>query len=214
MKVIDFVTVHLSRPQARILEIGCGDGELAMALARVGHSVTAIDPQAPVGPIFQQIPLERFDETTTFDAIVANRSLHHVHELGPALEKIEALLEPDGVLILSEFAWDRMDDPTALWYFSHRDEATSPVSSLSPETFPEAWIAEHADLHTSPVMKEQLEAHFATRLFEWVPYIARYYLERTDLESREAESIASGGINALGFRYVGTRQAVPTETRR
>lgn len=206
MDVIDFVAEHLSQPPARILEIGCGDGELAKALARDGHSVTAIDPQAPLGLIFQQIPLERFDETTTFDAIVANRSLHHVHELGPALEKIEALLEPDGVLILNEFAWDRMDDSTARWYLSHRDEAASPVSSLSPETFPEAWIEEHEDLHTSSVMKEQLEAHFTTRVFEWVPYMARYYLDRTDLESREAESIALGGINAVGFRYVGTRR--------
>jgi 2-polyprenyl-3-methyl-5-hydroxy-6-metoxy-1,4-benzoquinol methylase len=207
MEVFDFVAEHLGQPEARILEIGCGDGELAKALARDGHSVTAIDPKAPVGPIFQQIPLERFDETTTFDAIVANRSLHHVHELGPALVKIEALLEPDGVFILNEFAWDRMDDPTARWYFSHRDEAISPVPSLSPETFPEAWIAEHEDLHTSSVMKEQLEAHFATKVFEWVPYMAHYYLERTDLESQEAESIASGDINALGIRYVGTRQA-------
>jgi SAM-dependent methyltransferase len=206
LEVIDFVAEHLSRSRARILEIGCGDGELALALARDGHSVTAIDPRAPSGPIFQQIPLERFDETRTFDAIVANRSLHHVHELGSALEKIEALLEPHGALILNEFAWDRMDASTARWYFSHRDEAATPVSSLSPETFPGAWIAEHEDLHTSPVMKEQLEAHLVTKVFEWVPYIARNYLDRVDLESEEAESIASGDINAVGFRYVGTRQ--------
>jgi 2-polyprenyl-3-methyl-5-hydroxy-6-metoxy-1,4-benzoquinol methylase len=206
MEVLDFVAEHLSRPRSRILEIGCGDGELATALARDGHSVTAIDPRAPRGPIFQQISLERFDTTTIFDAIVANRSLHHVHELGPALEKIEALLEPDGALILNEFAWDRMDDPTARWYFSHRDEATSPVSSLLPETFPDAWIAEHEDLHTSPVMKEQLEAHFITRVFEWVPYIARNYLDRADLESQEADSIAAGDINPVGFRYVGARR--------
>ena len=206
MEVIDFVVQHLGPAQARILEIGCGDGELARALARDGHSVTAIDPQAPEGSIFRRIPLEGFDEAGTFDAIVANRSLHHVHELGPALEKIEALLEPDGALIISEFAWDRMDHSTAGWYRSHREEATPPVSSLSPDAFPEAWIAEHEDLHTSSVMKAQLEARFATRIFEWVPYIARYYLDRIDLESREADSIASNDINALGFRYVGVRR--------
>ena len=207
MEVIDFVSEHLGQPRARILEIGCGDGELARALARDGHSITAIDPRAPLGPIFQQVPLERFDEATTFDAIVANRSLHYVHELGPALDKIEALLEPDGVLVLNEFAWDRMDGPTARWYFSHRAEGTSPISSLTAETFPEAWIAEHEGLHTSSVMKDQLEAHFATRVFEWVPYIARNYLDRADLVSREAESIARGDINAVGFRYVGTRRS-------
>ena len=206
MEVIGFVAEHLRQPRARILEIGCGDGELATALASDGHSVTAIDPRAPWGPIFQQISLERYEGTTTFDAIVANRSLHHVHALGPALEKITTLLEPDGVLILNEFAWDQMDDATAGWYFSHRDEATSPASAPQSETFPDAWIEEHAGLHTSTVMKEQLEAHFVTRTFEWIPYIARNYLDRADLESQEAESIASGGINAVGFRYVGTRQ--------
>ena len=209
MEVVDFVSEHLGRPQVRILEIGCGDGELAKALASRGHSVTAIDPRAPEGPIFRQIPLERFDEGATFDAIVANRSLHHVHELGPALEKIETLLEPDGALILSEFAWDRMNDATARWYRAHRDDATPPVSSLLPGAFPEAWVAEHEGLHTSSVMKKELEARFATSVFEWAPYIARHYLDRIDLEPREASSISSGDINAVGFRYVGGDLRVP-----
>jgi 2-polyprenyl-3-methyl-5-hydroxy-6-metoxy-1,4-benzoquinol methylase len=43
-RVEGFVLDQVGLPPARVLEVGCGEGELAHALARTGHSVTAIDP--------------------------------------------------------------------------------------------------------------------------------------------------------------------------
>jgi ubiquinone/menaquinone biosynthesis C-methylase UbiE len=205
MDVADFVARHLPQPKTQILEVGCGEGELAVALAEQGHLVTAIDPQAPTGSIFRQVSLEDFDEAKIFDAVVANRSLHHVQDLAAALEKIHSLLRTRGVLILNEFAWDQMDQATASWYLSQVDVPKPEDTSLLPGNFPKIWIAEHDGLHPSSVMREQLAEHFVTQLFEWTPYMARYYLERNDLEAEEARLIQDGEIKGVGFRYVGQR---------
>ena len=129
-----------------MLEIGCGKGELARALAAAGYDVVAIDPEAPEGPIFRRTTIEAFDDSGPFDAVVASLSLHHVHDLGAALDKLVRLLR--GPLILNEFAWDRLDP-------------------MTPE-----WEEEHEGLHGYGVMRAELDARFEERFFEWRPYPA------------------------------------------
>src|SRR5918998_551621 len=84
----EFVLSQLAAPPARVLEVGCGEGELARAMAGEGYEVVAIDPDAPEGPIFRRTTIEEFDDPGPFDAVVASRSLHHVHDLGGALDKL------------------------------------------------------------------------------------------------------------------------------
>src|SRR5919197_4338609 len=99
-----FVHAHLPSPPARVLEVGCGRGDLARALARAGHRVVAIDPHAPPGELFRTTTLEDFADPDPFDAVVASRSLHHVADLPAALDKIARLLRLHGRLILNEHA--------------------------------------------------------------------------------------------------------------
>ena len=80
-RVEEFVLGQIGDPPARVLEVGCGAGELAQALARAGHSVTAIDPRAPEGPSFRRVRIEEFSAPGPFDYVVASQSLHHVDEL-------------------------------------------------------------------------------------------------------------------------------------
>jgi SAM-dependent methyltransferase len=143
-ELIDFVLSQLPPPPGRVLEIGCGEGELALALAEHGYEVVAIDPEAPDGPIFRRTSIEAFDEPGPFDAVVASRSLHHVHDLGAMLDKLLRLLR--GPMILNEFAWDRRDP-------------------MTPE-----WEAEHKGLHGYGAMRAELDARFEERFFEWLPY--------------------------------------------
>lgn len=144
MELTEFVLSQLDPPPRRVLEIGCGRGELARAVSERGYDMLAIDPEAPAGPIFRRTTIEAFDEPGPFDAVVASLSLHHVHELGAALDKIVRFLR--GPLILNEHAWDRLEPMT-------RD-----------------WQEEHEGLHGYGAMRAELDARFEERFFEWRPY--------------------------------------------
>jgi SAM-dependent methyltransferase len=190
--------VHAAVPlsPARVLEVGCGPGALARALDAMGYDVVAIDPQAPEGPIFRRTTLEEFDETGAFDAAVASYALHHIDRLDRALDRIAALLTPEGKLVIEEFGWDRVDQATAGWYGQQRG-ASSSIDVVLAE-----WEAEHEGLHGYAQMKHALEKRFAEDFFEWRPYLYRC-LERDDVEPTEHAAIRAGDIQAVGFRYVG-----------
>ena len=81
MNLEPFVAAHLPAAPARVLEVGCGRGALAHAMARLGHDVLAIDPGAPDGELFRCVSLEDLDDPGPFGAVVASRSLHHIHDL-------------------------------------------------------------------------------------------------------------------------------------
>jgi 2-polyprenyl-3-methyl-5-hydroxy-6-metoxy-1,4-benzoquinol methylase len=76
-----FVETHLPAAPARVLEVGCGRGDLARGIARLGYQVDAIDPEAPVGAIFHAVSLEEFSDPGPFDAVLANLALHHIPDL-------------------------------------------------------------------------------------------------------------------------------------
>ena len=100
MDFTTFVLSHLAPPVARVLEVGCGQGQLALALDALGYDVVAVDPVAPEGPIFRRIQIEELVEPQPFDAAVASYSLHHVVDLNRVLDKLCALLKPEGVLVV------------------------------------------------------------------------------------------------------------------
>jgi SAM-dependent methyltransferase len=145
-ELTDFVLSQLPPSPARVLEVGCGEGELARSLDAEGYDVVAIDPEAPEGPLFRRTSIEAFDERGPFDAVVASRSLHHVHDLGGVLDKLLRLLADGGPLILNEFAWDRREP-------------------MTPE-----WEEEHAGLHGYGAMRFEFDARFEEHFFDWRPY--------------------------------------------
>jgi SAM-dependent methyltransferase len=142
--LIDFVLSQLPPAPCRVLEVGCGKGELARGLVEHGYDVVAIDPEAPDGEIFRRTTIEALEDPGPFDAVVASLSLHHVHDLGAALDKLRRL--SDGPLILNEHAWDRLEP-------------------MRPE-----WEEEHEGLHGYGAMRAELDARFEEQFFEWRPY--------------------------------------------
>lgn len=186
MSFTAFVLSHLQPPPRRVLEVGCGRGELALALDAAGYEVVAVDPEAPEGPIFRQVAIEDLDEPGPFDAVLASFSLHHVHDLDSVLDQLRGLLAPEGVVILDEFGWDLIDERTAQQY----------------DREPAEWRAEHDDLHGFERLRGALEARFDEQHFSSEPYFSRHHGADED---EERELIASGKIRALGFRYVGRK---------
>ena len=193
---VDFVLSQLDRTPSRVLEIGCGDGQAALALAAAGHDVTAIDPVAPEGPIFERVTLEEFDPSAPFDVVVASLSLHHVPDLELAVDKI-AQLAP--LLVVEEFAWDHFDERTARWYLAHLDGPSKSAQQCLRD-----WQDEHDGLHGYETLRTAFDRRFREQLFAWRPYLHRYPGVRADQKSEQA-MIDAEAVNALGFRYVGTR---------
>jgi SAM-dependent methyltransferase len=191
-----WVLTQLERTPSRVLEIGCGDGQAALALAASGLEVTAIDPVAPEGPIFERVTLEEYVPSAPFDAVVANRSLHHVPDLALAVDKI-AQLAP--VLVVEEFAWDRFDERAADWYLAHLDRPAKSAQQCLRD-----WNEEHEGLHGHETMRTAFDRVFREQFFAWRPYLHRYPEVRADEKSEQA-MIDAGLLDAIGFRYVGTR---------
>ncbi len=183
---------ELPPPPARVLEVGCGSGELARALAADGYDVVAVDPKAPTGAIFRQTTLEALGDEEPFDGAIASLALHHVDDLGVALGKLRSLLPPGASLVLREFGWDLLDEPTARWDYERRGRAGGLAE----------WQAEHEDLHRFAAMRAALDAHFQERSFEWGPYLSEYE-PREGQADEERRLIESGAIRAVGFIYVG-----------
>ena len=201
MTVNEFVLSHLPPPPARVLEVGCGSGELARVLSEEGYDVLAIDPRAPDGAIFRRATLEELDEPGPFDGVVAARVLHHVRPLRPAIEKL-ARLAP--LVVLDEFAPELLDAATAEWYEGqYRILAAAGREPPGPPAI-EEWRRNHADLHPSSVVLAEVGRRFRQRLLERRLYLYRW-LAGPATEPLEQALVDAGAIAALGYRYVGER---------
>jgi hypothetical protein len=187
-----------------VLEVGCGyEGGVAPTLADAGHDVLAIDPDAPEGPLYRQITLEELDDPGPFDAVVAGRVLHHVNPLGPALDKVAGLAP---LLILDEFAWNHMDEPTVDWYEAqHRLLVAAGREPKGPSDLAD-WRARHPGLHPYETLRREIDARFEERHFEWRPYLYRW-LRGPASESLEEGLIAAGAIRPIGWRYAGVTRS-------
>jgi SAM-dependent methyltransferase len=180
---LEFFLAHLPQPPARVLEVGCGDGTLARALAET-YEVTAIDPVAPEGAIFRRERIEDHDGGP-YDAIVASSSLHHVHDLDSVVAQLASLAP---LLLLSEFAWERLDAQGAAW--------------LSQYLQTDGWEAAHAHHHTGGALRAALARAFDERAYIEVPYLYRFAAVPAEAERA---ALAVGEVKPIGFFYAGAR---------
>jgi SAM-dependent methyltransferase len=201
MDVTAFAEAQLPPPPARVLEVGCGKGDLARAVARLGYEIVAIDPQAPDGEIFEPVSLEEFAGSGPFDAVLANRALHHIPDLASALDRVTLLLRPGGRLIVHEHAWELMDERTARWYLERR-AAIDPSAPASVETCLADWNTGHAGLHGYAGLRGALDQRFRERYFAWTPYL-HGELGGPEVEREERDLIEAGMIQPIGFNYAG-----------
>jgi ubiquinone/menaquinone biosynthesis C-methylase UbiE len=202
VSLIEFVLTHLPPPPARVLEVGCGRGELACAVAAAGHDVTAIDPAAPDGPIFRRIKLEELEDDARFDAVVASGVFHHMGEsLEPNLDRVARVLAGGGPFLLDEFGPDRLDEVTAAWYEGQR-LILAAAGRPSSRPGAEQWAQHHVSVTASDVLLAAVRSRFEEQVYEDVPYLWRY-LDGVASAELEESLVSMGAIRALGFRLVG-----------
>jgi SAM-dependent methyltransferase len=203
---LDFAHDQLPAPPARVLEVGCGSGELTTALAVAGHDVLGIDPLAPQGELFRRVLLEDLEPVEgPFDAVIASHSLHHIRDLDHALDLIVALLRPGGVLVLDEHGWDLADEETLDWLYHQRRSLAAAGHGEAPaslEALREDWGSEHLGLHGFETLRAAVAERFEERAFVRVPFLHRL-LGGVATEVLEQALIDGAAIQALGFRYAG-----------
>jgi SAM-dependent methyltransferase len=190
-----------------VLEVGCGKGKLALALDAAGYQVTAIDPAAPVGPIFRRIKLEELEDDARFDAVVARGVFHHMGEsLEPNLDRVARALEGGGPFVLDEFGPDRLDEVTAAWYEGQR-LILAAAGRPSHRPSAEQWAQHHVSVTPSDVLLSAVRSRFEEQFSEDVPYLWRY-LDGVASAELEESLVSMGAIAALGFRFVGMPKRV------
>src|SRR6476620_12745296 len=118
----DFIQRSLPAGARRVLEIGCGSGELAASLLQDGVSIIAIDNDADFIAAAQRLGVDARIaawpdfEDGQFDAVLFTRSLHHVHPLDKAVQRAADSLVIGGRLIVEDFAYETADEKTLQWF--------------------------------------------------------------------------------------------------
>jgi SAM-dependent methyltransferase len=197
--VVAFVRAALPAPPAHVLEIGAGDGELAIALRDGGYEVTAIDPAAPDGVPVQRVAL--LDVRGTFDAAVAVVSLHHVEPLEESCAHLATLVPAGGRLVVDELDVGRLDERAATWWLAQR-RAAGKVDEQGPAELI-AFMRHH--VHALDSVLEALAPHFELGAPVPCPYLHRWNLD-PGLREVEERLVARGALPAIGARVIATRR--------
>jgi SAM-dependent methyltransferase len=225
----DFIRRSLPQCCQRILEVGCGTGELAVRLSQDGYAVIAIDSEHDSVAAARQLGVDARVATWPdfydgdFDAVLFTRSLHHIHPLDESVKHAADSLADEGRIVVEEFAYESTDEKTLRWFASairslktanlltEADELLSKTETLN------AWRESHEhDLHTAAQIGAQLEKVFGQLVNEEAPYYFRYLagaIVATDkrdailqaLAEEETALAGNGSIVSLGRRFLAAR---------
>ena len=195
-----FVLSQLPPPPARVLEVGCGAGELALALDAAGYDVVAVDPRAPDGPIFRRTTLARarrrrpvrgrgravlaapHRRRSTLRSTTSRRCCVRAREARGRGVRLGPRRRPDGRLDRAS-SWARLGGAALAEWRAERERPARlrrPAARRSTGASRSACSSGVRSLHRS--------------------------LERPELEAREREAIEPRRDPAIGFRYVGVRR--------
>jgi SAM-dependent methyltransferase len=229
-----FVEAHLPGRTSGVLEVGCGEGRLAAALAAAGYRVTAIDrdPDAVAGARGRGV--EAIEATWPefdggpFDAILFVRSLHHIGSLDEAVARAAELLAQGGRVIVEDFDFVAANEETVGWLLGAA-RALAAAGRLRPpegglvarllgggESLAE-WRGHHLEhgVHAGDVMLAAMVRRLHLVHESDSPYLYRYLAAAMSADGGdvvaaavrdEADRIERGVIRAVGRRFVGVRR--------
>lgn len=124
----------------RILNAGCGSGDLSRRLGDLGHTVLGIDPEPSYIALalrnsasashtncsFQVCSIEEFSGTGNFDCVIATDVLEHIEDDHTAYAKMVSLVKPGGLVLITV--------PAGQWLFGYHDEQLGHFRRYSHKT--------------------------------------------------------------------------------
>lgn len=227
-QTVSFLTDVL-RGRLRVLEVGCGRGDVARRLGAAGLRMTAIDlklpdPSPAPGVTFIERDFLHYDDAP-FDAIVFTASLHHISPLAAAIDRAYRLLTPGGLFVADDFDLDAPNVETLRWYYDIQDMLSAadlfPRERVDPPNgdVVQRWRAAHSDeppLHTGVQMRRAIAERFDLRDVHGAAYLYRYITRHLPHDARgvavaqhmymsERRAIADGTLTAVGLGIVAVR---------
>ena len=190
-ETVAFVMSH-SAAAAAVLEIGCGEGDVALVLLNQGYGVIGVDASQEVVARAQErgVPAvwatwPEF-ECGAVDTVAFTRSLHHIAPISGAIHKARELLTKKGVLLVEDFSVYEADETTINWLLETLRAPAGrgliqPVRGafvtdlLAADDAVVVWRQSHDhDLHTIAAMTQAIAEEFIVRETCAVPYLYRY----------------------------------------
>jgi 2-polyprenyl-3-methyl-5-hydroxy-6-metoxy-1,4-benzoquinol methylase len=112
LKFIQSAIVGLKNPKAKVLDVGCGNGNSSRQIASLGFEVIGIDisdktieAANELNPYpnlrFENIAAEELDLNDKFDVIICSEVVEHINEPAPVIKSLKKLLKIDGILIVT-----------------------------------------------------------------------------------------------------------------
>jgi SAM-dependent methyltransferase len=228
---VAFIASHVPSGGA-VLEVGCGEGHVALELLNRGYQLIGVDSDQEViaraqerGVSAVQASWPEF-KSAPLDGVVFTRSLHHIAPLRGAIRHAREVLRPRGTLLVEDFAFDAADKATISWFLEVLGSQTAEaiiarvpgelVTDLLGSKDPFAvWHQSHDhQLHTTAAMTQAIAEYFIIQETEQVPYLYRYLvpvLPETpqatafveEVVREEAHLGERGAIVLVGRRIVG-----------
>ncbi len=237
---MSFIEPLLTGGVKSILEVGCGNGDLAVALQQKGHQITGLDSSEEAIETAKQAGLKAaickgfLDFTSSpdrlFDHLLFTRSIHHIQPLSWVLKKAKSLLKQGGLIVIEDFSYETMDQSTmnwaaALWNFLQMRET---LTDESKDFYLEGPALEQWHLHyhkehaitSGAEITKLVSENFKVESKEVCPYLYRYFLkavgekipqeEVQKILDLEVEAISTSRITAVGLRLVARHEALPS----
>ena len=182
------------RRRGGVLEVGCGEGDLAAALMSRGYRVLAVDADAAAVETARARGVDAHHaswpdfEARPADAVLFTRSLHHIDGLDGAVARAQ---ECAPLLLIEDFAFTEADRRLIEWIRGELAEIGVP------------WDVTSHHIHGFSAMRDAIAPHFEILSTEEVPYCYRYAPD--EHAARLIEGERSLGYGLLGRRVVGRR---------
>ena len=116
--LFDIISMIKINHNSRILDVGCGAGNLLYSLKDIGFkNLMGVDPYIRENIINDDVKIlkktiHELPDSQKFDLIISNHSFEHIPDQFETLLKVRQILSPDGVCLLRmpvkrEYIWNR-----------------------------------------------------------------------------------------------------------